>query len=381
MDNRKYIPRILEDQLKKAVQPGRVVVVYGPRQAGKTTLIGKYLESVKEHYLLYDGEDLQTQRQFTVQSIEKYKALLAGKSLLVIDEAQRIENIGTNLKLIVDHLPELKILVTGSSSFDLAKMVGEPLTGRKITYILYPVSQMELAVSEDLVKTRSRLEERLIYGSYPKVLITAGLQQKQNALKEIISSYLYKDILELEGIRYSRKISDLLTLLAFQIGKEVSLSELANNLNMSKNTVARYLDLLEKVFVIINIRGFSRNLRKEVTKMSRYYFYDVGIRNAIINNFNALALRNDTGMLWENYIVIERIKKQSYKKIYSNNYFWRTYTQQEIDLVEEREGKLFGYEIKWSQRGKAKKPLEFLSTYKQAQYKVIDKENYLDFIT
>ena len=340
-----------------------------------------YIENIKDPYLLYDGEDLQTQKQFTVQSIEKYKSLLAGQSLLIIDEAQKISNIGINLKLIVDHLPELKILVTGSSSFDLSKLVGEPLTGRKRTFTLYPVSQMELSIKEDLVKIRSRLEERLIYGSYPKVLATAGLKQKQIVIKEIVSSYLYKDILELEGIRYSRKISDLLTLLAFQLGREVSLTELGNNLDMSKDTVARYLDLLEKVFVLINIRGFSRNLRKEVTKTSRYYFYDNGVRNALINNFNPLINRNDIGMLWENYIVIERIKKQAYKKIYSNSYFWRTYTQQEIDLVEEREGELFGYEIKWSEKSKVKKPSEFLSTYKEAQFKVINKENYLDFIT
>lgn len=375
-----FIKRFLLKKLKEDLEPGRVVVIYGPRQVGKTTLINKYLEGVKEPFDFYNGEDLETQKLFTVQSIAKYQSLLAGKKLLVIDEAQKIENIGLNLKLIVDHLPHLKVIASGSSSFDLAKQVGEPLTGRKRTLTLFPVSQMELGATEDYIETRSKIEERLVYGTYPKVLVTEGFPQKQRFLQEIVSSYLYKDILELNGIRHSKKITDLLTLLAFQIGKEVSLNELGGNLGMSRPTVARYLDLLEQTFVLVNIGGFSRNLRKEVTKNSRYYFYDLGVRNALINNFNTLDRRDDVGMLWENYLVMERIKKQSYAPIYANNYFWRTYDQKEIDWVEERDGKLFGFEIKWG-KDKAKPPKVWLETYKNAEYKVINQENYLDFIT
>lgn len=380
MANNTFIHRVLLEKLKDSSQPGKVVVLYGPRQVGKTTLLKKYLESVSEPLAFYNGEDLETQKLFTVQSIAKYKSLLSGKELLVLDEAQKIENVGLNLKLIVDHLPNLKIVASGSSSFDLAKQVGEPLTGRKCTLILFPLSQIELGAVEDLLETRSKLEERLIYGAYPKVLVTDGFPQKQDILRELVSSYLYKDIFELNGLRRSKKIVDLLTLLAFQIGKEVSLSELGGNLSMNKDTVARYLDLLEQTFVLINIRGFSRNLRKEVTKNSRYYFYDTGVRNALIGNFNSLDRRNDVGMLWENYIVIERLKKQAYQEIHANNYFWRTYDQKEIDWVEEREGKLFGYEIKWKEE-KTKAPRVWLETYNNASFEVINQENYLDFIT
>lgn len=375
-----FIHRILFDRLKESVQPGRAVVVYGPRQVGKTTLLKKYTEAIREPLAFYNGEDLEVQRLFTTQSIAKYQSLLAGKELLVIDEAQKIENIGLNLKIIVDHLPNLKVIASGSSSFDLAKQVGEPLTGRKRTLTLFPLSQMELGAMEDPLETQSKLEERLIYGAYPKILVTDGFPQKQSILRELVSSYLYKDILELNGLRRSKKIVDLLTLLAFQIGKEVSLSELGRNLNMSKGTVARYLDLLEQTFVLINIRGFSRNLRKEVTKNSRYYFYDTGVRNALIGNFNDLDRRNDVGMLWENYIVVERLKKRAYQNIYGNNYFWRTYDQKEVDWVEERDGKLFGYEIKWKKE-KTKTPRVWLETYDNARFEVINQENYLDFIT
>lgn len=380
MANTTFIDRILLDKLKEEVQPGRVVVIYGPRQVGKTTLLKKYLEDIDAPFAFYNGEEIETQKLFTVQSVAKYQSLLAGKELLVIDEAQKIENIGLNLKIIVDHLPNLKIIASGSSSFDLAKKVGEPLTGRKRTLTLFPISQIELRSTEDYIETKSKLEERLIYGTYPKVIVTEGFSQKQHVLRDLVSSYLYKDILELNGVRYGKRIVNLLTLLAFQIGKEVSLSELGNNLDMSKDTVARYLDLLEQTFVLINIRGFSRNLRKEVTKNSRYYFYDTGVRNALINNFNPLDSRDDVGMLWENYIVIERLKKQAYHKIFSNNYFWRTYDQKEVDWVEEREGRLLGYEIKWGE-GKVKAPKDWLGTYDNASFEVVDQENYLDFIT
>ena len=375
-----YIKRVLIDQLADSVQPGKVVVLYGPRQVGKTTLLQHYLKGVSCRYRFYDGEDLPTQRLLTSQSVEKFRSAFGDLDLVVIDEAQKVEKIGLNLKLIVDHLPQLRLIASGSSSFDLARQIGEPLTGRKFTLTLYPLSQLELNSIEDLVTTQSRLEERLIYGSYPEVVTTPGLSNKERLLGEIVSSYLYKDLLELEGIRYRRKVVDLLQLLAFQIGREVSLSELGRQLGMSVPTVDRYLDLLEKAFVLINVRGFSRNLRKEVTKNSRYYFYDVGIRNALVNNFNPLKLRRDVGELWENYLVVERLKKQSYRGIRANNFFWRTHDRQEIDWVEERGGKLYGYEFKW-QSAKARPPRDWQSTYPQARFELITSNNYLDFIT
>ena len=280
----------------------------------------------------------------------------------------------------IDHIKGIEIIATGSSAFDLAKNIGEPLTGRKITLKMYPLSQMEIMELEQPHETSANLESRLIYGSYPEIVITKDNKERKRYLKEVVSSYLYKDILELDGLKHSDKLVRLLQLIAFQIGKEVSFSELGTQLLISKNTAERYLDLLEKAFVVYRIGGFSRNLRKEITKNSRYYFYDIGIRNALINNFNTITSRDDVGMLWENYIVSERIKKQEYNQISSNNYFWRTYDQKEIDLVEERRGALYGYEIKWG-KNRQKKPLEWTKTYKNAKYQVITKDSYLEFIT
>ncbi len=366
-------------QIENLTRLGKVVILYGPRQVGKTTLLKRLLERTDKRYRYYDGQDLPTKELFSSQSIDKFQSALGDLELLVIDEAQHIENIGINLKLIVDHVSDLRIIATGSSSFDLAQKIGEPLTGRKFNLVLYPIAQLELEKNEDYVSTRANLEERLIYGSYPEVITTKGYELKQRLLKEIVNSYLYKDILALEKIHHPRKIADLLQLLAFQIGQEVSMSELGTKLGLSTQTVSRYLDLLEKSFVIVQISGFSRNLRKEVTKSSRYYFYDTGVRNGIVDSFNSLKMRNDVGMLWENYIVAERLKKQEYKKIYTNNYFWRTYDQKEIDWVEERDGKLFGYEIKWGDK-KVSAPKDWLETYDKASFKVINRDNYLEFV-
>ena len=374
-----YIHQKQLDKLKSVKETNKVIFIYGPRRVGKTTLLREYLRKIKERYLLINGENIDAQYYLSSQSLQKLKDFLGDNKLLVIDEAQKIDNIGLNLKLIVDHIEKVRVIASGSSTFDLAKNIGEPLTGRKITLQLFPLSQMELGPIENLAETRANLEKRLIFGSYPEVIIAKSNSQRQEYLHEIVSSYLYKDILEMDGIKKSKKLIQLLQLLAFQIGKEVSLSELGKQLAMSKNTVERYLDLLEQVFVIINIRGLSRNLRKEITKMSRYYFYDNGIRNALINNFNLLHLRNDKGELWENYIIVERIKKQHYQGIWSNNYFWRTYNQKEIDWVEEREGKLFGYEIKWSESS-AREPKEWKETYDNASFQLINQDNYLRFI-
>lgn len=375
-----YIAQKQLENLQKLVSPNKVVVIYGPRRCGKTTLIKKFLETAKQKYLLVSGEDVIIQEYLSSQSIAKLKNFVGDSKLLVIDEAQKIKNIGVNLKLIVDHIPGVSLIATGSSAFDLAHHIGEPLTGRKYTLKLFPLAQLELALIEAPHETAANVEHRLIFGSYPEVILAKGNSARERYLKEIAGSYLYKDILELDGVKYSDKIARLLQLLAFQIGKEVSLSELGTQLGMSKNTVERYLDLLEKTFVIYKISGFSRNLRKEISKSSRFYFYDNGIRNVLINNFNMPQMRNDIGQLWENYVITERIKKQEYRETQSHNYFWRTYDQKEIDWVEEREGKLFGYEVKW--RAKAEKPpKEWLETYANASYTIINNNNYLDFIT
>lgn len=373
-----YIPQMELAHLREVVKAGQAVIVFGPRRVGKTTLLKKYLEG-RDDFLFVSGEDIFVREILSSSSIEKLANFIGTKELLVIDEGQYIPNIGLNLKLIVDHISQIKIIATGSSSFDLAKQVGEPLTGRQRVIKMFPISQMELNRIENLAETKARVPSRLIYGSYPEVVTMTGDTLRQEYLHELVSSYLLKDILAFEGMRKSKKIVDLLILLAHQVGQEVSHNELATHLSMSKNSVEKYLDILEQSFVVINIRGFSRNLRKEVTKTSKYFFYDNGIRNALINNYNPLHLRNDVGALWENYLIIERLKKQQYKQIWSHNYFWRTYDQKEIDWVEEREGSLFGYEFKWGDAC-LKPPKLWVETYPQASFVGINPNNYLEFI-
>lgn len=372
-----YIPQFQLKRLEESLAPGKVVAIHGPRRVGKTTLLKKFLEG-KNRCLLVTGEDIFIREFLSSGSIAKLKTFIGDKDLLVIDEAQYIPEIGLNLKLIVDHIPHVRVVTTGSSTFDLAKSVGEPLTGRKSVIKMYPISQIELDGIESAAETKANLETRLIFGSYPEIITHENDVLRKEYLHELVSSYLLKDILALDGIQKSKKLIDLLILLALQVGKEVSLSELATQLSMSKNTVEKYLDLLEQVFVLINIRGLSRNLRKEVTKTSRYYFCDNGIRNALINNFNFLDRRQDVGELWENYLVMERLKKQEYKRIWSHNFFWRTYDQKELDWVEDREGQLFGYEFKWKTEVQA--PKLWLQTYPNARFECINKDNYLPFI-
>ena len=374
-----YIAQKQLENLRKATQPGKVAVLYGARRTGKTTLLHEFLKGEENPYLLVSGEDIAVQGYLSSQSVEKLTAFIGQNRLLVVDEAQKVPQIGLNLKLIVDHIPGVRIIATGSSSFDLARSIGEPLTGRKATLKLFPLAQMEISQTEQRHQTDANLESRLIYGSYPEVVLTPDNRAREQYLKEIVASYLYKDVLELDGIRHSSKISRLLQLIAFQIGKEVSYTELASSLGMSKNTAERYLDLLEKAFVLQKLSGFSRNLRSEITKNCRYYFLDNGIRNALINNFNPLQLRNDAGELWENYLVLERLKRQEYLGQSANNYFWRTYRQQELDFVEEREGRLFGYEMKWG-KAKVKPPTEWQAAYPEAAFAVVNQANYLEFV-
>ena len=373
------IKRYILSKIKQDLVPGKVVVIYGPRQTGKTTLLNEIKSALKEKMLFVSGEDRFVQEWLSSRSIAILKKHIGDYKILIIDEAQHINQVGLNLKLIVDHVENVKIIATGSSSFELANQIGEPLVGRKWQFDLFPIAQIELKEQEDYLSTKENLSERLIFGSYPEVITTIGLDRKKQLLNSIVDNYLFKDILALKELKKPPKLTALLKLLAFQIGKEVSVSELANNLNVNFSTVERYLDLLTKIFIIIRVDGFSRNLRKEITKNSRYYFYDNGIRNALINNFNDLQTRNDVGQLWENYIVLERLKKRTYTQIFASQYFWRTYDQKEIDLVEEREGKLFGYEIKWGDK-KIKEPKIWRETYPNAEYKVINQENYLEFI-
>ncbi|MBW2133473.1 MAG: ATP-binding protein [Deltaproteobacteria bacterium] len=374
-----YIPQRQLSNLKEAVTPGKVVVIYGPRRVGKTTLLKKFLESVDEKYLLVNGDDIIVRQYLESQSTEKLRDFVGNHDMLLVDEAQYINRIGLNLKIIVDTLPSLRIIATGSSSFDLAKDIGEPLTGRKKVLKLLPLAQMEIAEIEKPHQTKANLDSRLIYGTYPEVVIMRSNTEREAYLRELLSSYLLKDILLLEGIRHADKLQRLVQLLALQIGREVSLSELGRQLGMSKNTVERYLDLLEKVFVVYRRSGFSRNLRKEIVKNQRYYFYDNGIRNALINNFNPLKIRNDIGELWENYVITERLKKQEYRRQSVNAYFWRTYDKKEIDLVEEHRGVLSGFEIKWKHRS-GKPPKVWTDAYPNATFERINRENYLPFI-
>lgn len=376
-----FLERGIEVLFDKKVLPNKVLVLLGARRVGKTAFIKNYLSTIPEaDFLQLNGEDIQDANLLKERSASNYRRLLLNIKLLVIDEAQNIPDIGLILKLIVDSIDGIKIIATGSSVFDLSNKLGEPLVGRKNTIYLFPLAQMEFAKHQNYKETTSKLEERLLFGSYPELEQYPDWNDKKNYINEIINSYLLKDILVFDGIKQSNKILDLLKLIAFQVGKEVSLQELARQLGISKNTVERYLDLLSKVFVIYKVPGFNRNLRKEITKSNRWYFCDNGIRNGIISNFNRLDSRNDVGDLWENYLASERIKYQSYNQKIVNNYFWRTYDQQELDWLEEENGVLRGYEFKWNENRKAKIPTAFAKAYPEASFEVVNKNNYLDFI-
>lgn len=376
-----FIPRVLSKRVIQQMKPNKVVLILGSRRVGKTWLINHLAKTqMKEPYLLLNGEDLFVQETLSMRTAENYRRLLGNNKILILDEAQKVPQVGQILKFIVDEIPDVKVIATGSSAFDLANKMGEPLTGRKTTNILFPIAQMELSSMENMVETKARLEERMVFGSYPEIITMKATNEKIDWLKELVSSYLLKDIFEFDGIRNSAKILALLKLVAFQTGKEVSLEELARQLGISRNTVEKYLDLLTQVFILFRVPGFSRNLRTEVSKTSRWYFYDNGVRNAIIMNFNPLTLRDDAGLLWENYLLSERIKKQHYSGMHCENYFWRTYQQQEIDWIEERDGRLFGYELKWNLKKKTREPLTWKRAYPESSFEVISRDNYLDWI-
>lgn len=366
------------DNLAEYLRDNGVLIIYGPRQVGKTTLLKKFLSATKLKYRFDTGEDLRVREAMGSSSVSSIKNFVGDNELVVIDEAQSIPNVGLGLKLMVDHIDKIKVIATGSSSFDLANKIGEPLVGRNLTLTLYPVAEMELAAERNRFDLESTLEERLIYGSYPEVIV-APTPAKKNTVENIMNSYLFKDVLNFDGLKKSKVLVDLVKLLALQVGNEVSINELAVSLGINARTVERYLDLLEKTFVIISLYSLRRNLRNEIRGKRKYYFYDNGIRNAIISQFNSLDKRSDVGALWENFLFMERLKKCSYHNIYANRYFWRTHQQKEIDLVEERDGHFFAFEFKYGQ-GKTGCPLEFSTAYPGSKFEVINKDNYFDFV-
>jgi uncharacterized protein len=374
------ISRYITKQVLRDLRPSRVVGVFGPRRSGKTVLMNLIRKKVgASQVLMVQGENLDAAEALASQRTGVLKRFIGAHKYLFVDEAQKVPNIGINLKLIVDTIQEVAVFVTGSSSFDLRNKIGEPLVGRARYYYLYPLALMETG-ADDYLKQKEMLEEQLIYGFYPQVYSAETIEQKRIELESIRDGYLLRDILELDNLKDRLFIFNLLRLIAFRIGKDISYSELASNLNVNKRTVMRYLELLEKSFVVFSHNGFSRNLRKEYSKSPRYYFWDNGILNSLISNYNRLGLRDDIGRLWENYCISERIKYQKYKKISSNNYFWRTYDKKEIDMIEEREGKLYAYECKYSKKS-ARPPRDFVDSYPGSEFSVINRENYLDYLT
>lgn len=373
------IKRILQDKVAERIEPNKAVLIFGARRVGKTVLMRQLTGNFPGKTMLMNGEDYDTQALLAENSIANYRHLLEGVDLLAIDEAQNIPDIGAKLKLIVDEIPGVRVLASGSSSFDLLNKTGEPLVGRSTQFLLTPFSQREISQTENLLQTRQNLESRLLYGSYPEVVMLENFERKTDYLRDIVGAYLLKDILSIDGLKSSAKMKDLLRLIAFQVGSEVSYDELGKQLGMSKNTVEKYLDLLSKVFVIYRVGGYSRNLRKEISKAGKWYFYDTGIRNAIIGNFNPLAIRQDIGALWENYMINERVKANSNDRQGKEFYFWKTYDKQEIDLIEESANSLDAFEIKWGEK-KPAPPKIFTETYPQASYHVVGRDNYLEFI-
>ncbi len=374
-----WFKRFYENTEEILLQKGKVFVVMGPRRVGKTKLIEKIVSQFEGRVYSGTGDNLDLREILSTQRLKRIKSAFNPYDLIFIDEAQRIPNIGYSIKLLIDSFPEKIIVLTGSSSFKLSGQLGEPLTGRQKQKRLFPISVIELEKQFGGMYLIENLDELLVFGSYPEVLNQDAIVDKTDYLISIRDSYLLKDIFELEEVKFQTKLFDLLRLLAFQIGHEVSMNELANKLGIAKQSVERYLSLLENAFVIKRMGGFSRNLRNEITKSSRYYFFDNGVRNAIINNFNPVSNRNDMGMLWENFMVMERIKKQEYQRLFSNNYFWRTYDQKEIDFIEERDGKLFAYEFKYG-KAKVKEPKQWRNAYPDSEFKVVTPENFLEFL-
>jgi hypothetical protein len=360
------------------MQPGKVMLLFGARRVGKTMLIKSIAEKFSGRKMILNGEDTSTHLLLQDRTATNYRILLQDTDLLIIDEAQNIPEIGLKLKLIVDEIPTVHIIASGSSSFDLFNLTGEPLVGRSQTFYLFPFSQEELLQIENRAEVIQHLPEKLIYGTYPQ-LIDLSYQQKQEYLSDMVNAYLLRDILNVEGLRNSNKLRDLLRLLAYQVGNLVSNDELGKQLGMSKNTVEKYLDLLSQVFVIYKLPPFSGNLRKEISKSCKWYFYDNGIRNALISNFSSLSVRTDVGQLWESFVLSERVKRKHFHLLPVNHYFWRTYDQQEVDLLEVQNQEMNAYECKWSTKS-SKAPAAFSKMYPDASFTEINNQNFINII-
>jgi uncharacterized protein len=354
--------------------------LFGARQVGKTTLVRAVLDGSGYRVLYLTGDDLRSTTVLSSRDLDQLRGLVSGYDVLFVDEAQRIPEIGLNLKLLADHVPQLRIVATGSSALDLASKTREALTGRAWVHTLFPIAHAELATENTPFELNQQLESRLRFGSYPALFAIENTTAQREYVQMLADSYLYKDVLDIARIKHPAKLHDLLRLLAYQVGSEVSLTELAAQLQISRDAVNAYLDLLEQSFVIFRLRGFNRNLRKEVTKFPKFYFWDVGIRNALVNNFDPLQRRADVGALWENFLISERRKLLSYRKITVNFHFWRTHTGAELDLIEHRGGEPHGYELKW-RKGAMRAATTFLDAYPHATTALINQTNYADFLT
>lgn len=367
--------RLISDRITKRIDSGKAIVVIGPRQVGKTTLVESILKS--KDYLLLDGDDPTTRMLLTDPNTEQIRAILGKYKYIFIDEAQRIEGIGLTMKIITDRFKDVQLFTSGSSSFDLSNKINEPLTGRKWEYQLFPISWEEYENHHGYLYSEQNIENRLLYGFYPDVLNNVG--DEISILRNLVNSYLYKDILSYADIRKPEVLDKLVQALALQIGSEVNYSELAQIVNVDKNTINKYIDILQKGYIIFKLNSFSRNVRNEIKTNKKIYFYDNGIRNMVIGNFNPIELRTDKGALWENFLISERIKQIEYKQSLARTYFWRTKQQQEVDFVEENGGTIFGYEFKWNKKKNQKLPKTFTETY-NAVGKVIDKDNFREFV-
>lgn len=368
-----YVPREIEDAIHKKIFKKKVIIIYGARQVGKTTLVKDLLKKHPRQSIYLNCDELDIRDALTNKTSTEIKAFLGNNRLVVLDEAQRIVNIGLTLKLIVDNFPEIQVVATGSSSF-------EPLTGRKFEFHLYPLSYRELArYYPSALERRRHLERRIIYGMYPEAVLHAGEEEKE-AVKNITRSYLYKDILAFQNIKSPEVLEKLLQALALQIGNEVSFSELSQIVGVDKNTIATYVQILEQAFIVHRLSPFSRNIRNELKKLRKIYFWDTGIRNALINNFNPLHVRQDTGALWENFLINERIKNNINHDKDCSRYFWRTHSQQELDYIEEYGGKLYAFEFKWKKQ-KWSPPSSFVEHYKRVPIEFIHSENFETFVT
>ncbi len=374
----KLIQRSIEKSLKERLFKGKIIVLYGARQVGKTTLVKKILADFDSSSGYFNCEEVSAQDGLAVADSRKLHAFLGNHKVVVLDEAQYIPDIGLKLKLLIDTFPDLQIIATGSSSFELADKTAEPLTGRAFHFTLYPLSFEEITASGHLLTSDEDIEAILRFGSYPEVF---GLPegQAEERLNALASAYLYKDTLRFDDLKKSGLVRDLLKLIALQLGQEVSYNELAKELQVSRQTVRKYLDVLEQSFVIFTVRAFARNLRNEVKKSVKIYFYDTGIRNGLVQNYRRLALRDDVGALWENYCIAERQKFNAHRSYGVNAYFWRTYGQKEIDYVEEEGGRIRGFEFKWNPKKNARVPSEFVNTY-GAEYRVVNNSNYRQFL-